>query len=76
MAPKRLLELKDECRWPVPLEGPNSGRFCGEPTPKPGLPYCAYHMGLAYKRGALRRLSIRSDYYAGAGALPHHSLAA
>jgi hypothetical protein len=37
---KRLLDLKaKKCRWPVPLAGPNSGLFCGKPTPRFGLPY-------------------------------------
>jgi hypothetical protein len=38
---KRLLDLNlEECRWPVPLQGPNSRLFCAERTPRRGLPYC------------------------------------
>jgi hypothetical protein len=74
---KRLLDLRHgECRWPVPLEGPNSGHFCGKSTARHGLPYCAAHMRCAYQPAALRRLHVRSDYYNASGALPHHSLAA
>jgi hypothetical protein len=74
---KRLLDLKaSECRWPVPLEGPNSGHFCAKPTPRLGLPYCAEHMDAAYKRSFAHKLRIRPDFYNGASALPHHSLAA
>jgi hypothetical protein len=51
---KRLLDLKlGECRWPVPLKGPNSRLFCAKPTPRRGLPYCETHMRCAYQRAPL-----------------------
>jgi hypothetical protein len=48
----------------------------GKPTPRLGLPYCAEHFAAAYKRSFANTLRIRPDYYNGAGALPHHKLAA
>jgi hypothetical protein len=56
---KRLLDLNlEECRWPVPLQGPNSRLFCAERTPKRGLPYCETHMRYAYQRAPLRKGSL------------------
>jgi hypothetical protein len=73
----RLLELADDqCRWPVPLEGPSSGAFCGKATPRHGLPYCEAHMAQAYVRAHRFKMRPRPSWYAGAGALPHHDIAA
>jgi hypothetical protein len=54
--------------------GDRPGR--GKPTAALGLPYCAEHRDFAYKRSFAHKLRIRDGYYAGAGALPHHDLAA
>ena len=55
---KRILDLNlEECRWPVPLQGPNSRLFCAQRTPKRGLPYCETHMRCAYQNAQLRKRS-------------------
>jgi GcrA cell cycle regulator len=45
-----LLELSEEkCRWPISSPGEEDFCFCGN-RPLDGLPYCAGHSRLAYRR--------------------------
>ena len=53
-----FLELKENlCRWPHgdPEEGPM--HFCGTKVAEKGIPYCDYHMRMAYQPGAVRAQS-------------------
>jgi len=47
-----LLELTEaKCRWPIGEPGSASFGFCGNEQVK-GLPYCAIHARMAYRRAA------------------------
>jgi GcrA cell cycle regulator len=47
-----LFELSAQsCRWPIGRPGAEDFGFCGS-TPVEGLPYCAGHARLAYRRTA------------------------
>jgi GcrA cell cycle regulator len=53
---KTLLELTNNtCRWPHGRPGTNRFFFCGAPEAdlERGIPYCARHMGRAYRGSAI-----------------------
>jgi hypothetical protein len=39
----------DGCRWPIGEVGTAGFRFCCDPHPLPGRPYCARHHAIAYR---------------------------
>jgi GcrA cell cycle regulator len=49
-----LFELGErKCRWPISDPGRDDFCFCGN-EPVPGLPYCAGHARMAYRRAGAR----------------------
>ena len=55
-----LLELgQGKCRWPIDSPDREDIYFCGN-EPVHGLPYCAGHARLAYRRPGRQRSSVRA----------------
>jgi GcrA cell cycle regulator len=55
----KLTELRERtCRWPQGDPKDDNFRFCGKETVE-GLPYCAYHVRMAYQANA--RVKIRVE---------------